>query len=113
MTPARGSSLSLRFMDLTLVNVKHPHWLANFGKNRLHAIGVRIGDEDLPEATVADQRHEVAHPTVDDLVEDIVEEEDGGFAHRLGHQNELGEFERDQIRFFLALRTVPYQRVLP
>ena len=59
----------------------------------LDAAGLGVGEEDLAEAVAADEGDELAYAVEVELVEDVVEQEDGFLAGVVEEVLELGQFE--------------------
>ena len=64
---------------------------------------VAVGDENLSEAFVRNDADQLFDPLHVELVEDVVQQQDGTVAAVCGDDVVLREFQRDEERFLLSL----------
>ena len=72
---------------------------------------VAVGDQDLPESLVRDEADQLLDASCIEFVEEIVEEQNGFFAGRLGQEGILRQFQRDEEGLLLSLRAIFSQRI--
>ena len=87
-----------------MININLPENLFDPG-----ALG--IGDEYLAEIVFAYQPDKLVYPLIVQLVEDIVEQQDGLEAFDLPGVIELCQFDGHYVRFLLTLGTKFLQRI--
>ena len=80
-------------------------------KQPLNALLLGVGDEHLPKVVVAHQPDELHHPLVIELIEDVIQQQNGFVANLLIVIFKLGQTYGDHERFLLALRPELLQRV--
>ena len=67
------------------------------------AFGVGVADKNLAESVVVNHANQAFYPLCVELVEHVVEQQDGLSAERLMKHFKRGEFEGNQETFLLAL----------
>lgn len=72
----------------------------------LYTSGLGIGEEDLPEAVAADKGDKLLHTLQIELIEDVVEKEDGLLLRVEADIVELSQLQCQRETFLLSLRTI-------
>ena len=84
-----------------------------FLKKGRNAPRVRVRDEHLTELFARQRGHQGACPVGVDLVEDVVEQQDGTPAHAAGQVLDLGQTQGEKEGLLLPLAAKALQRVVP
>ena len=98
------------FLTSSFTHLKNLH----FGVNSLKQVGnpglVRVGDEGLPKMVGTHQFHKMRHAFIVDFIENIIEQQDGSNAGRLLDILEMRQFEGNEKRLLLTLRSKSLHR---
>lgn len=76
------------------------------------ALRMRIGYEQLPKVVVVDHFYDLADARFIEFVKNVIKQKNWFFARFFFDEIELRQFERDQKRFLLALRTEFLDRIV-